>query len=260
MPYANNNGVRIFYEVEGEGPVVLLLHGFSFNREGWRQSGYVGALQAAYRLILPDTRGHGASDKPHDPLAYSPELLVGDVLAILDELNVAKVHSWGYSMGARIVRALGIVAPERASSLIMGGWGPRPIVHQAATPGPGEEALEEGIDAFVALLDKLSGGLSAVDRATLQANDPKALLACLRAQTEVEPKPLTMPCFIYAGEADPAYGRVKEFAAQMPHAKFVSFPRLNHGGAGSRSDLVIPHVAQFLAQMTTSHNTSRVSG
>ena len=70
MAYVENDGVRIHYRVEGEGPPLFLHMGFSVDLTGWYEWGYVDALKDDYRLILIDPRGHGKSDKPHDPAAY----------------------------------------------------------------------------------------------------------------------------------------------------------------------------------------------
>jgi len=98
MPYAINQGVRIHYEVEGEGPPIVLQHGFTRDLGFWRQFGYVDAPKHNYQLILLDARGHGLSDKPHDPSAYAWELRVSDVTAVLDHLDIRKAHFWGYSI------------------------------------------------------------------------------------------------------------------------------------------------------------------
>jgi len=76
MPWANNHGVRIHYELEGEGPPLILLHGLSEDLAWCRDYGYVESLKNDYKLILIDARGHGASDKPHNPDAYKLELFV----------------------------------------------------------------------------------------------------------------------------------------------------------------------------------------
>jgi pimeloyl-ACP methyl ester carboxylesterase len=83
--------------VEGEGPALVLQHGFSEGVIDWYESGYVEALRRDYRLILIDARGHGASDKPHDPDAYVLNRRVADVVAVLDALDIAKALYWGYS-------------------------------------------------------------------------------------------------------------------------------------------------------------------
>jgi len=124
MPYANNQGVRIHYEVEGDGPPLMLLHGYSGNLKSWHRCGYVDPLKNDYNLILIDARGHGASDKPHDPEVYELKLLVADIAAVLDDLNISKAHFLGYSMGGRIGFGIAKYAPERFYSLIIGGAHP----------------------------------------------------------------------------------------------------------------------------------------
>src|SRR5262249_35481004 len=98
MPYANNQGIRIHYQVEGVGAALVLLPGYSDSMESWYEQGYVAALKSTYQLVLIDARGHGASDKPHDPDAYGMQHNVSDVLAVLDTLHVPTVHFFGYSM------------------------------------------------------------------------------------------------------------------------------------------------------------------
>ena len=81
MPYACNGSVRIHYQVEGRGPALVLQHGFTESLVDWYEAGYVDALKPDYRLVLIDARGHGASDKPHDPDAYLLGERVADVVA-----------------------------------------------------------------------------------------------------------------------------------------------------------------------------------
>lgn len=68
MPFVDSEGVRIYYEVEGQGPPQLFMHGWGVNHSArtLRTLGYVKELKGGYRLILPDARGHGDSEKPHD--------------------------------------------------------------------------------------------------------------------------------------------------------------------------------------------------
>lgn len=114
MPYATNRGVRLYYEVIGQGSPILLIHGFFSSLEDWKEFGYVERLQQDYQLILLDVRGRGASDKPHHPEAYSLPLLVDDIVLILDELHLQKSHFLGYSMGAGLV--LGWPSMQRTGS------------------------------------------------------------------------------------------------------------------------------------------------
>ena len=102
MPYANNQGVLIHYQVTGDGSPLVLQHGFNASMEDWYEFGYVEKLNQEHRLILVDARGHGASDKPHESEAYELKRLVSDIVVVLDDLQVIKAHYLGYSMGGWI--------------------------------------------------------------------------------------------------------------------------------------------------------------
>ncbi len=71
MSFVSNDGIRIHYEVEGNGPPLVLLHGLSDSIESWYEFGYVERLKDEFQLIMIEARGHGESDKPHDPAAYN---------------------------------------------------------------------------------------------------------------------------------------------------------------------------------------------
>jgi pimeloyl-ACP methyl ester carboxylesterase len=135
MPFADNNGVRIHYEVEGDGLPLVLLHGTSDDLEGWRDFGYVDALQEDHRLVLIDMRGHGQSDKPHEVAAYDWPLLVSDVACILDDLGMESVDILGYSAGSFIALGAAMSMPGRLRSLILGGA-------SATWPGVSARALD----------------------------------------------------------------------------------------------------------------------
>ena len=92
MPYANNDGVCIHYQVEGEGPPLVLQHGFTRSLQSRCTSGYVVALQPDYQLILIDTRGYGQSDKPYDSNTGAMQNRGEDILAGLDALQVDTGH------------------------------------------------------------------------------------------------------------------------------------------------------------------------
>jgi pimeloyl-ACP methyl ester carboxylesterase len=95
MPYADNQGVRVHYQIEGNGPPLVLQHGFMQSIDDWFEAGYVDTLKDAYHLILVDARGHGQSDKPHDIGAYRLKYRASDVIAVLDDLSIEKAAFWG---------------------------------------------------------------------------------------------------------------------------------------------------------------------
>src|SRR5688572_19971027 len=100
MPYALNQGVRINYEVEGDGPALLLLHGTTHCMEDWREAGYVDALKGYRQLVILDLRGHGKSDKPHDAAAYDWPVVVNDATSVLDDRGISSADVFGYSGGS----------------------------------------------------------------------------------------------------------------------------------------------------------------
>jgi pimeloyl-ACP methyl ester carboxylesterase len=118
MPFVENQGVKIHYEVEGCGSPIMLMHGLSNDSRVWYDAGYVNASSDEHELILLDVRGHGASDKPHEPEAYDMGLMVGDLVAILDDLGISSACFFGYSMGGRVGFRIPLYAPDRFSAII----------------------------------------------------------------------------------------------------------------------------------------------
>jgi len=249
MPYAYNDNTRLHYRVEGTGPPLLLHHGLTGSIESWRDSGYIDALQNEYQLILLDARGHGKSDKPHAPAAYTMEYRVGDILAILDAVGIASTHFFGYSYGGRAGLEFAKLAPERAKSLIIGGAGPGGL--NPEEPNPVRDLFAAGPEVVLAKVGQF-GPVSASMRAHLLANDMEALVAILssaRPSLATDLPAMHMPFLIYVGAADEMYdtpAKIELFAKGLPHATFVSLPGLNHTQAIERSDLVLPHVQEFL--------------
>jgi pimeloyl-ACP methyl ester carboxylesterase len=122
--FATSRGFRIHYQVFGDGPALLLLHGLGMWGDRWRDCGYVDALAGQFKLIVPDHLGHGESDKPHDPAAYGPANLAADALAVMDAEGVQQAHVWGFSMGVTVAEVMAVTAPARVLSLILGGYVP----------------------------------------------------------------------------------------------------------------------------------------
>ncbi len=118
-----------------------------------------------------------------------------------------------------------------------------------------EIAVERGMGAYVAITEQTSGPLLPEMRARLLANDPGALSALASAQAATPSLKgvvlnTAMPCLLFTGEADPFYAGAKEAVNHMPNASFFSLPGLNHVQALTGSDLVLPHVKEFLAEVS----------
>jgi pimeloyl-ACP methyl ester carboxylesterase len=262
MPFANNNGVKIHYEVEGQGPPLILQHGLMGSLERWRIYRYAQELKKDYRLILVDARGHGQSDRPHEPEAYTYERFASDYVAILDDLGIQKANYFGYSMGAAIgFKGIARYTLPHFNSLILGGINPT-----NTTPEPERQfwnvlingmqlAIREGWRAWIADYEKRYG--RPYDQRlvpTALANDPVALLAIGQRLAdgmgveEILPK-INVPCLVFAGTADAFHPGAKEAVVRMPKATFVSFPGLDHVGCFASTDLVLPHVKKFLTEV-----------
>jgi pimeloyl-ACP methyl ester carboxylesterase len=110
-------GVGIEYEVTGEGPAVVLIHGFPDSGRLWRHQ--VPALvQAGFQTIVPDLRGYGRSDKPAEVEAYSLAALAGDVLTVMGDAGVQRAHVVGHDWGAAVAWGLGALAGDRVDHLV----------------------------------------------------------------------------------------------------------------------------------------------
>jgi len=111
------DGVGIEYQVTGEGPPVLLLHGFPDTGRLWRHQ-VPSLAEAGFQVIVPDLRGYGRSDKPGAVDAYALPVLAGDVMAILNALGIAKAHMVGHDWGAALAWVLASLAPGSIDRLV----------------------------------------------------------------------------------------------------------------------------------------------
>ncbi|HTI23212.1 MAG TPA: alpha/beta hydrolase [Kutzneria sp.] len=208
------DGVRIAYQELGEGRPIVLVHGFMGAGSQWITGGHAAALAAAgFRVILPDLRGHGESERHCD---YPPDVLADDLLALVAELGLDDYDLGGYSLGGRVtLRALVRGArPRRAiiggQGLIGGGAGNRRAL--AAIVRGGE--LDQEARQLAAWLSQLDA-------------DPQAMLHVLDAQVPTsvaEVRQIEVPTLVVVGDADERRVSAAELAAALPSSRFVSVP------------------------------------
>ena len=265
MPYANNQGVRIYYEVEGQGPPLVLAHGGSDSLNMWRRCGHTDALKDDFQLILFDFRGHGRSDKPHEASAYGVKM-ADDVLAVLDDLGMTKAHYFGYSMGATTGFTLATRYAARFHSFILGGmtpygW-PEAMVKAVSVSIELFKLLLTDPEAYMLRMERLLGrSLTPEDRNEFLAKDTEAHVAVLTSLLD-EP-PLTdqdlagilAPCLVFCGELDLFHRGAKESVDHMPQARFLSLPYLDHVTAFAQINLVLPRIKKFLAEVSKKQGT-----
>lgn len=110
------NGISLHVEDHGTGPAVVLLHGWPDTAELWRHQ--VPVLESnGFRVIAPDLRGFGRSDRPKEPSAYALSHVVGDVVQILDRLEVERAHVVGHDWGAALAWVTASLHPVRVDRL-----------------------------------------------------------------------------------------------------------------------------------------------
>ena len=186
MPYFDNNGIKIYYEVEGEGPPVIMIHGFASSLESnWKQANWIKVLKDNYRLILLDCRGHGKSDKPHDE-SYYGQNMTDDVVKLMDHLSIEKANFLGYSMGAYMTFRLLISKPHLFISAILGGFVMN-LMQDEKERSNNRESTIRRIEAFKAeSIDEVKDPMARGFRqfAELMGNDIKAMAAVMAGLQE----------------------------------------------------------------------------
>jgi pimeloyl-ACP methyl ester carboxylesterase len=217
--FASFDGVGLAYQLSGEGPPVLLLHGFAADSErNWVRPGVVAALEAAgRRTVLLDARGHGRSDKPHDPAAYADGAMARDALCLLEHLGLERVDVCGYSMGARTAMTLA-ASGERMRSAVFGGvgrrLGSRAMAERAPTIGEGLAAADAGsIDdpvarAFREFAESTGADLEALSAFQRSGSFPRTVLSMIE-----------LPTLVIAGRDDRLAGSPHELAERIPGAE-----------------------------------------
>lgn len=139
---------------------VVLVHGFATNRaENWKRLGWYAAFERrGYRVVAVDLRGHGMSDKPHDPTAYAGDEMADDLLRLMDHLKLGRVELMGYSLGAHLCAAAAVADPRRVASLILGGVGGRLLTGEAAPAAAMTLAEAMGADDPASITDPILKG------------------------------------------------------------------------------------------------------
>lgn len=115
--YADNDGVKIHYVTAGEGPPVLFVHGFPDFWHTWNRQ--MDALSGEYRCAALDLRGYNKSDKPKGQDNYAMELLVGDVLAVIEDMGAEQVNLVGHDWGGYICWWVAMLHPEKVKNLVI---------------------------------------------------------------------------------------------------------------------------------------------
>jgi pimeloyl-ACP methyl ester carboxylesterase len=229
MPNFHNGAVEIAYLDEGEGEPILLVHGFASSKNvNWVYPTWVSELRkGGRRVIALDNRGHGDSGKLYDPAQYSIPMMAGDVVALMDHLEIPRADVMGYSLGARMTAWLGVRQPERLRSAILGGIG----IGLIDGGGPGENVA---VALEAPTLDDVTDPVGRTFRAFADQtrSDRKALAACLRGSRELmtreEAKSISVPVLIAVGTADEVAGSASTLGRIIPGSEVLDIPNRDH--------------------------------
>ena len=254
MPFAWNEDVKIHYRVEGEGTPLVIHHGLSGYADSWRAAGYFEPLED-FKLILLDARGHGESSKPHSPESYSMKHMVGDVVAVLDQLGVDKSFYWGFSLGGRVGLSVCKYAPDRFSGLVIGAMGADEWDTEASMNRRKDmiSFFSRGNEAIINEMEETSGGgLSDQDRKHYSELDVDAIISILKCNEHIGYEEFLpknrIPTLIYCGDMDYYYPSAERCEEIMPNSRLITLPGLDHGEAFDRVDLVLPLAYKFLEE------------
>jgi pimeloyl-ACP methyl ester carboxylesterase len=214
--FFDSNGTRIRFQVWGQGPPVVLIHGFGESLESWHQGEVIRSLSPHFQVIAMDVRGHGRSSKPHDHNSYGAEL-AADVLRLLRHLSLTKAHIVGYSMGALVALDFAVLHKEHALSIVLGGAGWNP---------------PETLDDFKRLAEAYEQGRAPVR----DGDDAKALAALLRGLrglSEEDVRRLQVPMAALIGANDRFMANVQRLSSVLPGVQVMVIPEADHATAPS---------------------------
>lgn len=247
MPYADNDGIRINYELAGDPtkPALVMQHGTSGDLNSWRDRGFVQRLGDSFHLVLIDARGAGLSDKPHEIEAYSQKNRASDVIAVLDDAAIERSHFFGYSMGGLIGAAVLRYHPERLMGVVLGGYNP---YHPRSLATPPETQVE--FDDEV----KNRPGLTEADRERLLRNDVIALHASIASwpgsESPEEVLQNSVPKLFFCGTEDPSFEGAKRAGSDANDSRFFPVEGADHGAGGGAVDIAAPRILEFLRSLS----------
>lgn len=229
----------------GEGRPVLLLHGlFSNAYVNWVRFGHAQRLvDAGFEVVMTDLRTHGASDRPHDPAAYPPGVLVKDLRFLVETLGLTDYDLVGFSLGARTA-AEAVIEGLRPRRLVLAGMGLEGLTGW-------EERVKFFHDAIERFAEVRAGdpAFTAVSFMKTMKVDLLAARLLVDAVVDVELGHLdriAMPTAVIAGDQDRANGSPEALAAALPNARHIEVPG-THMSSVTRDDLGAA-IAGFLTE------------
>ena len=259
MPYAESDGVKIYWEEHGSGPPLLLIMGLGYTLDMWNRA--LPALAERYRTIVFDNRGVGRSDVPPGP--YSIQMMAADARAVMDAAGIDKGHVFGVSMGGMIAQEFALQYAERVKSLVLGCTacgGPKAV---PAAPGVfytlmarAQMTPEEAIRAMIPFIydeatprERIEEDLEIRRRTLASVEGYTAQVQSIIAwQSYNRLSQITAPTLVIHGESDklvpPENGKL--IAETIPGAKLVMLAKASHIFVTDQPEASIEAVLSFL--------------
>jgi pimeloyl-ACP methyl ester carboxylesterase len=253
MPKLNRDGVELYYEVHGDGPPVLLTHGYSASADMW--AGQIAPFSKHYKLITWDMRGHGRTDYPDDQARYSEAETVADMAAILDAVGARTAVIGGLSLGGYMSLAFHLAHPERTQALLIidtgpgykkdegrAGWNVTAIrraesFEKNGLPPPGTGGAETH-----AAPHRDATGLAKAARGMLTQHTP----AVINSLPDIR-----VPALVVVGSKDEPFLAASDYmAAKIPGAKKAVIPDAGHAANIDQPEAFNAAVLGFLADLT----------
>ncbi len=252
MPTIDRDGVKIHYEVHGSGPALLLTHGYSSTSAMWK--GQIEALSKHHKLVVWDMRGHGQSDYPDDPAAYSEALTVADMAALLDAIGAETAIVGGLSLGGYMSLAFYRAHPDRVRALLIIDTGPgfkkddaRAAWNKRAHE-TGDRLEREGL----AVLQSGSRERSMVSHrdATGLARAARGMLTQRDARVIESLADIKVPSLVVVGAEDAPFLAASDYmAAKIPGAKKAVIAAAGHAVNIDQPQAFIDAVLPFLESL-----------
>lgn len=278
MPTTRVNGIDMWYELRGEGPLLALSHGWMSPTRFWQPS-VVAGLTAKLRVLFYDVRGQGSTSRPDDTSTYTLPQYANDLAALLDTLELECVHIGGVSQGGMISTQFAVDYPERTRSLVLSDS----TAGNGADEGPGGVYERDIAGAFPIMIDIANNeGLDVVLARRTEydrANDPhyydwpepedvrtrkdveryklmtvESYAASVRAMTgradmTARLRELQMPALVIGGEWDKFYPCSERDHALLEGSRFVTMRRCGHASPDWRSEAFVQAVTDFIADV-----------
>lgn len=270
MTFLEINAVHYHVEVKGQGPALVLLHGFSGSMQNWYH--LADQLQSRFTTILIDIPGHGKSDKPPTAERYQIEQIAHDTATLIAQVSEAPVHLLGYSMGGRLALYLAVHYPELFKSLILESASPgiESLVEREARyirdTELASQILHNGVEWFVDYWEGISlfssqktlpRAIFGLQRAQRLSNDPVGLANSLRGMgTGKQPSlwsalpRLTLPVLLIAGCLDEKYIRItRSMCSHLTRSEKALVADAGHNVHLEKPGMFYEMVNRFLMQL-----------